>query len=254
MGVGVRGRRGGVAVAGALAGALLVGGCGGELKDAEAQTRDFPLGGGTALVVDSRDSALEVVAADVEGVRVTRWFDGSVVLGEAPKATWAMRDGRLTLRIDCDGFVAGCSARHRVEVPRDVAVSIENEDGSVTASGLETGVGLRSRDGRVVVRDVAGDLDLRSEDGSVEVTGVRSKHLRVRSEDGRTRLAPAAVPDRVEVVSRDGLVDIELPEAAYKVTTDVRDGRLRVDVPRDAASPHEVSAESRDGQVTIRTA
>ncbi|MDI3419886.1 DUF4097 family beta strand repeat-containing protein [Streptomyces luteolus] len=239
-----------VALGAALAAVVLVGGCASAGSDDEPERRSFPLQGRT-LTVDSDDSALDVVAADEEQVRVTRWFDGRTVLGESPEATWRMDGDTLQLRVKCDGFVSDCSARHRIEVPRDAGVHVVNKDGRVTADGFRTAVRIRSDDGRVTVKDSSGPLELISADGAVEALGIRSARVDARSQDGKVRLALAEVPDRVEAHSRDGAVSVDLPDGAYKVAASSDDGSVDVGVDRDDQSAHVVEAHSEDGSVSV---
>ncbi|WP_199548711.1 DUF4097 family beta strand repeat-containing protein [Streptomyces sp. N35] len=238
--------------AGALAGALVIVGCSDVSKDKDPETRDFALQG-RELTIDSDDSALDVVVADVDDVRVTRWFDGNAVIGDAD-VSWRMVDGkRLELRVKCEGVITACDASHRIEVPRKVAVTVENQDGRVNATGFDTALKIKSKDGRIMVKDAAGPLDLDSEDGSLEAVGVSSRDIRAHARDGRVRLALTEVPDRIDVHSKDGSVEIGLPKAAYKVRAEAQDGSVEVDVPRDASSPHVVSAVSQDGRIRVHT-
>ncbi|GGR90200.1 lipoprotein [Streptomyces humidus] len=231
-------------------------GCGASADDDEhPDHRSFALKGPT-LTIDSDDSALEIVASDAAktgAVAVTRWFEGSVTVGEGPKVTWSMKDDRLTLRVHCSGVIADCSAKHRVEVPRGVAVRVEDDDGSVRARGFREALSVHARDGAVHVSDSSGPLDLRTEDGSVRAE-VSSRSVLTRTEDGSVRLALSTVPDRVDSVSKDGSVTIALPAAAYRVTTKTDDGGVDVSVPRDASSAHVVSARTTDGKVTVTKA
>ncbi|WP_327182801.1 DUF4097 family beta strand repeat-containing protein [Streptomyces sp. NBC_01334] len=223
--------------------------------DEDPDHRAFALLGRT-LTVDSDDSALEIVASDTAEagkVDVTRWFQGSVTIGEEPKVTWSMKDDRLTLRLHCSGLVADCAAKHRIEVPRGVAVKVENEDGSVRARGFRDALSVHAEDGSVQVTDSSGPLELRTEDGSVRAE-VSSRTVDTRTEDGSVHLTLAAVPDRVESVSEDGSVTITLPAATYRVTTKTDDGGVDVSVPRDESSAHVVSARTTDGKVTVRNA
>ncbi|MDQ8701252.1 DUF4097 family beta strand repeat-containing protein [Streptomyces sp. LHD-70] len=181
--------------------------------------------------MDSDDSALDVVAADVDEVRVTRWFDGSTVLGENPEATWRMDGDTLQLRVHCDGFVSDCSARHRIEVPRDAAVHVVSKDGRVTAEGFRTALQIRSDDGRVTVKDSSGPLELVSADGAVEALDIRSA--------------------RIDARSQDGAVAVDLPDGAYKVAASSDDGSVDVGVDRDDQSTHVVEAHSEDGSVSV---
>lgn len=231
-------------------------GCGASAEDdKEPERRSFGLEGRT-LVVDSDDSALEIVASDdhpAGEIQVTRWFEGSVTVGSEPKVTWGMEGDRLTLRMKCSGVIADCSAKHRIEVPRGVAVEVEDGDGSVWAQGFEDALSIRTGDGSVHVTDSTGPLRLRSGDGSVRAQ-VDSREVRAESGDGSVNLELGAVPDLVESRSGDGSVTIEVPRATYRVTTETGDGGVEVDVPRDERSAHVVSARTGDGKVTVRTA
>ncbi|MFF4543295.1 DUF4097 family beta strand repeat-containing protein [Streptomyces sp. NPDC001435] len=223
--------------------------------DKHPDHRSFALHGHT-LTVDSDDSALEIVAADSNKagtVGVTRWFKGKVVVGGDPKVTWSMKDDRLVLRMKCSGFIADCSARHRIEVPRGIAVKVEDGDGSVRARGFTDALGIRTHDGSVHVTDSTGPLELGSDDGSVRAE-VSSPRVRATTHDGSVRLELGAVPDLVEATSADGSVMIALPRATYRVTTKTGDGKVDVSVPRSDSSRHVVSARTADGKVTVRTA
>ncbi|UOB13218.1 DUF4097 domain-containing protein [Streptomyces sp. HP-A2021] len=246
-----------VAAAGAVV--VLVAGlsaCGASAgDDTDPDHRSFGLQSRT-LTIDSDDSALEIVAADKNPagkIEVTRWFQGSVVVGKEPRATWSMRDDRLVLRLKCSGFVVDCSAKHRIEVPRGVTVKVQDDDGSVRAHGFRDPLNIRTGDGSVRVTDTTGPLRMRTGDGSIRAD-VSSRDVRTRTGDGSVRLELGAVPDRVESRSGDGSVTIALPKATYRVTTETGDGGVNVSVPRDESSSHVVSAHTGDGKVTVRTA
>ncbi|MFG2633511.1 DUF4097 family beta strand repeat-containing protein [Streptomyces sp. NPDC048362] len=225
--------------------------------DKHPEHRSFGLHGRT-LTVDSDDSALDLVVSDSvksDEVQVTRWFQGHVTVGGKPKVTWAMKDGdRLVLRMRCSGVVADCSARHRIVVPRGVAVTVRDGDGGVNARGFAEALTVRTADGSVRISDSSGPLDLRSADGSIQALGVAARNVRARSEDGSVRLELAAVPDLVDSRTADGSVSIVLPRAGYRVTTGSHDGSVHVAVPRDDSSTHRVSAHTGDGSITVRTA
>lgn len=245
-----------VLAAGAVALVGVVSACGASAgDDKDPDQRGFALRGDT-LTVDSDDSALEIVVVDdakAGTVEVTRWFQGTVALGKDPEVTWSMKDDRLKLRMHCTGVVADCAAKHRIEVPRGVAVKVEDGDGSVRAKGFETALSISTGDGSVHVTDSSGPLDLRTGDGSVRAE-VTSRRVQTRTGDGSVHLELGAVPDLVESRSGDGSVTVELPEAAYRVTTRTGDGGVDVSVPRDESSSHVISAHTGDGKVTVRTA
>ncbi len=245
-----------LATAGAVA--LLVaalGACASAADDKDPDHRSFALPGRT-LTVDSDDSALEIVASDDQApgqIQVTRWFSGSVTVGSDPEVTWTMDGDRLTLRMHCSGVVADCAAKHRVEVPRGVAVRAETDDGSVRARGFGDALDLRTQDGSVRVEDSTGPLTLRSDDGSVRAE-TDSRRVDAATRDGSIHLELGTVPDLVEARSDDGSVTLGLPRATYKVSADSDDGSVDVSVPRDDASTHEVTAQTKDGKVRVRTA
>ncbi|MDX3711572.1 DUF4097 family beta strand repeat-containing protein [Streptomyces europaeiscabiei] len=224
-----RSRTGAVAVAG-LAVALMasVAACGADAgEDRDPEHRSFALEGRT-LTVDSDDSALELVAADVDEVKVTRWFEGRVMVGD-------------------------CAARHRIEVPRGVAVAVRSDDGSVAAKGFAEPLEVRSADGAVRVSDSTGPLELHTDDGSVRALGVESRSIRVSTKDGSVKLELGVVPDRVESRSDDGSISIGLPrDTSYRVETGSEDGSVEVSVPRDEDSAHVVTAHTEDGSVKVR--
>lgn len=254
---GVRGRRGGLAAVGVgvVAVGLLASGCGNSAdEDKEPETRSFAIDGRT-LTVDSDDSALELVVGDVDQVQVTRWFKADVAIGKDPDITWSMeKDDTLKLRVQCSGVVADCSAKHRIVVPRGVALTVKDQDGSVRATGFEEALDIRASDGSVRVQDVSGPLTLRTADGSVHASGIDSRRVEVNTQDGSARLDFASVPDRVSARGQDGSLTIGLPHAEYRVTTGAQDGSVDVSVPRDNSSSHVVSAHTQDGKVTVRTA
>ncbi|MFH8972433.1 DUF4097 family beta strand repeat-containing protein [Streptomyces sp. NPDC017890] len=229
--------------------------CASASDDKDPEQRSFALQG-DALTIDADDSALEIVAADGNPsgkIEVTRWFQGSVALGSDPEVTWSMDGDRLKLRTHCSGVVADCATKHRVEIPRGVAVKVKTDDGSVRAQGFREALEIRTEDGSVRVSDATGPLELHSDDGSLHAD-VSSRRVNASTKDGSVHLDLGSVPDRVETRSDDGSVTVALPRATYKVSADSDDGSVDVSVPRDKASSHVVTARTQDGEVTVRTA
>ncbi|PJE94392.1 hypothetical protein CUT44_29575 [Streptomyces carminius] len=224
-----------------------------DAGDAEPEHRTFALEkqGGTdePLVIDA-DGDLELVAADRADVKVTRWFAG-YAYGGSTGAKWSLKDGTLTLRTDCEG-PANCDIRHRVELPEGLALKIGNDNGDVTARGFRGALGVVSDNGDVRVRDSSGPLELRSDNGSVKATGVGSRRVSAKTDNGGIELALARVPDRVEARSDNGNVTVELPRAAYRVDATSGDGDTEVAVDRERAGKRTVSAHSDNGDVTVR--
>ncbi|MFF0479025.1 DUF4097 family beta strand repeat-containing protein [Streptomyces sp. NPDC004284] len=232
---------------------LALAGCGADVEGAPVERREFAFDG-EALVVDADDSDLVITAADVDGVRVERQVDGWVFMGSGPEASWKLVDGRLTLRVGCDAVAASCGGVHRIQVPRGVAVTVEDDDGDITAEGFATPLKVRTDDGDVRVREVGGEVDVVSKDGDVSVEGsVGSPSVVVRSDDGDVKVTLAAVPRKVDVVTKDGDVAVAVPKGEYEASGVSDDGDVRMDVPLRAGSGHVVRLRSDDGDLRLRT-
>ncbi|MFJ8075139.1 DUF4097 family beta strand repeat-containing protein [Streptomyces sp. NPDC096176] len=244
----------------AASGAVLLGfgpaGCGSaDASGAPVEEKSFRLSGKT-LTIDSDNSDITLVPADVEEVEVTRQVDGWVFLGEGPEAVWKMEGATLTLKVDCDAVAGDCVARHTVKVPRGTAVTVEDDNGKVTASGFDTALKLRSDNGAIEVTDSSGPLRLDSENGSVVAQRVTGKSVVATSDNGSVRLEPAGVPDRVEAVSDNGWIEIALPGAGapYAVAAESDNGDVDVTVPTDDGSRHIVKARSDNGKIVVCSA
>ncbi|MEU7134103.1 DUF4097 family beta strand repeat-containing protein [Streptomyces sp. NPDC046261] len=248
-----------VRVSAVLGGALIAGslltGCGtANADDATPESRTFSLGG-RELTVDTDNSAVELVPGDGDGkqVKVTRWFDGWA-LGGSTGVTWAMEDGgTLKLRVKCKGVTVGCEAKHRIEVPRGVDVTVRDGDGTITARGFESRLKVTSGNGAIEVRDTKGPLELKSSNGQITAEGVGSRKVSATTSNGEIRLGLTAAPDTVTTRTNNGSTRITVPRAPYKVTAGSGNGSVHVDVPRDDAAPHAVSAHSGNGSIDVRT-
>ncbi|GGO80440.1 DUF4097 family beta strand repeat-containing protein [Wenjunlia tyrosinilytica] len=239
---------------GALLVLTAVTGCSDASDDGKPEKRGFALSG-KVLTVDADDSDVVIKPADVGKVEVTRWFDAWSVLGSTPKAKWSMKGSTLRLDVDCGpAVVQNCDARHEVLVPRGVAVTVRGDNGKVTASGFDTPLKITADNGEVIVRGASGKLTLTSDNGEVRASGIRSSHVSAGSDNGEVDLRFAKVPDSVRANSDNGEVTMALPDAEYKVSTRARDGDVHMGIARDDTSKHVISAESDNGEITLRKA
>ncbi|MEW1724258.1 DUF4097 family beta strand repeat-containing protein [Streptomyces sp. NPDC093109] len=243
-----------MAAGGALAAVLFVSGCGSDPSDAPVEKKSFAFEGKT-LTIDTSNAEIDLVPADVTSVDVTRQIDGWVLLGSGPNGVWKMDGSTLTLKVKCTGLANDCSSRHEVKVPRGVAVTLEGDNGKVTATGFTTALKLVSDNGAITVADSSGPLDLKTDNGSVTARNVSSRTVTARSDNGAIRLGLTEAPDSVDTASDNGGTEITLPPGgAYAVTTSSDNGAVNVDVEKDATSPHVVKARSDNGKITVRTA
>ncbi|WP_267244408.1 DUF4097 family beta strand repeat-containing protein [Streptomyces sp. PR69] len=233
-----------------------VSGCGSaEAGGAPVERKTFAFGGQT-LEIDAGNTDIELVTGDVEGVEVTRQVDGWVFMGSGPEAVWKLAGGTLTLRVSCEAMASSCDSRHRVTVPRGLGVTVTDDNGSVSASGFSSALALRADNGEVTVRNSSGALELASDNGEVRAEGVSSRQVTAAADNGSVRLSLTAAPDRVEAVSDNGEIVVELPrsQGPYAVSAEADNGRTDVGVPTDPGSAHVVTARSENGEVTVRSA
>ncbi|MBD0707977.1 MULTISPECIES: DUF4097 family beta strand repeat-containing protein [unclassified Streptomyces] len=238
-----------------LLGALTLGGCGSaDVEGAPVERENFAFEG-KALTIDSDNTKLVVTPADVDDVRVERQIDGWAFLGSGPEPEWKLADGRLTLRVHCEAVASSCSGVHRVQVPRGVAVTIDDDNGGVTAEGFATPLKIRSDNGDVRVHKSTAPLDLHTANGDITVEpDVTAPDVTARSDNGTVRVSLGAVPRRVETSTDNGDITVSVPTAEYAVDATSGNGRVRVDVPRRDAGEGSVRARSDNGDVTVRTA
>lgn len=246
-----------LAAGGALLLALAVSGCGGsaDASDAPVEKKAFPFGGKT-LTIDAGNSLVELVPADVEDVEVARQIDGWVFAGNGPDGIWRMKGDTLTLKVKCRAVVSNCEARHKVRVPRGVAVTVNGDNGKITATGFATALKLTSDNGAVTVRDSSGPVDLKSDNGTITAEGLTAKSVAATAANGSVHLGLTAVPDSVDTASDNGRIVIDLPRSKekYAVTATSKNGDVDVTVPTDGTSAHIVKARSDNGGITVRNA
>ncbi|MFE6781507.1 DUF4097 family beta strand repeat-containing protein [Streptomyces sp. NPDC057680] len=212
----------------------------------ESKTFDFS---GDSLTVKSESADLELVAADVTGVQVTRQVSGTKVGGDIGSG-WKLEGGVLTLSLDCTGIAVNCGATYTVKVPRDVAITAENDKGLVEATGFTADFSAKAGDMRL--SDLSGPhLDLEGRDGTIEGDRISARSVAVASRNGDNELNLVSAPDLVEVRSQDGDVRIGLPEATYAVDTAAKKGDITVDVLKDDTSDHVVRIHTRNGDIVI---
>lgn len=187
------------------------------------------------LVVDTGAGDVDIVATSADHITVrqtTHWIT------DEPSPKKSVSDGVLTLADadDCGGWtLLRCETDYRIEVPRDLVVSIKADAGDVHVTGL------------------AGALTMESDAGNVKGSELGASHVKASTDAGDVKLAFSVVPDSVEAETDAGNVEIEVPRDEYAVAVDTDSGDTSVEgiVNYDLAS-HTVSAETDAGDVRVR--
>ncbi|MFJ8748913.1 DUF4097 family beta strand repeat-containing protein [Streptomyces sp. NPDC102441] len=245
-----------VAIAGTALLVAALSGCGStDAEDARAEHKSFAFGG-KALTIDAENSTLDLVPADVEQIEVTRRVDGWVLLGSGPDPVWKLEGDELRLEVKCRAMISNCEAHHEVKVPRGLALTVQGDNGKVTAAGFSAPLKISSDNGGVQVRDMSGPLELGSDNGSIEAERISGSSVIARSDNGSVKLGFSRVPDLVDTVSDNGSISIDLPagSSTYAVSAEADNGDVSVRVPRSENSEHVVKARSDNGEVTVRSA
>jgi len=218
--------------------------------------------------------ATETRAATFDGVRVLELdlsFEEVDVTGSATADEvtvdrgwhWSLGEPEIVTRQDGDRLVVGsscswtpglpCTGWVHLTVPADVTVTGGVSDSHLTLRELTGELDVATSDGDITLAAVSGPLRLESRDGSVEGTGIRSSRVSASTSDGSVRLAFADPPRSVRATSRDGSVQLTLPDdrTAYHVTVSTSDGSSDVTVPTDPTAPRRITASTSDGDVDI---
>lgn len=237
----------------AVAVALLLTCLGGCVARGDTERRDdrrFPFSG-QSLTIDAHETRLTVVNGSTGEVAVERELRGTAA--EDGNASWSLRGGTLSLRVDCVGVVLSCESEHRVRVPEGIALTIEGSGGAVRLENLTGDITTKlGNDGSLRIDGPAGRLRLWNGGGHIHVTRARSSDVEATtSADGNIDLAFTTAPRRVEARASES-VEITLPAGPETYRVDAT-GR-GVDVPSDPGSDRLIVARAGDGSVSIRKA
>lgn len=221
-------------------------GCGNVSFGTEEETRSYTAPASvTALKINGRGGQVEVATSGTSVIKVRerlRWSNDK----NKPKVRHVTDNDTLTLSSECATVTLGgavCGVSYRVEVPRDMPVSIDSRDGRIVASGLGGKVKLHSANGSIRLDDVrATSLDLSSSDGSIRVSG-RAAAASLSSANGSIKARLTG--DRLTARSRDG--SIRLSGSVKTADLDTAHGAVHA----TGLTAERLTARSRDGGITL---
>ena len=188
------------------------------------------------LVVDSDAGSVRIVATDAGSITVrqtTHWVT------DEPSPRRSIVDGVLRL-VDADECRGGwtilrCETDYRIEVPRELAVTVKADAGTVKVAGI------------------TGNLTIESDAGTVEGTQLGSDRVTASTDAGNVRLAFSTAPSSVDAETDAGNVDIDLPRSEYALDLDTDAGDSSVEgIVQYDLSPDAVKARTDAGDIDIR--
>jgi hypothetical protein len=218
------------------------------------EVAEFDAGDLQSVDVDNAAGSVRIVGVeDADTVTVTaRISDGWRATGHDVR-----REGdRLVVEGTCPLFLSDwCNVRYTIEMPADLAVVADADDGSVTVTDVAADVDASSDNGRVELARIEGNIALGSDNGAVTATGIRqASRAEATSDNGDVLLEFVDPPDDVVASSDNGSVDVVIPDVgaiAYKVEADSDNGTVSFPVRTDPDGDRTITATSDNGDVTI---
>lgn len=216
------------------------------------ETATFDAADVEVLRVENDRGTVEVLGGDVDEITVSV----DVSHGLRRTETSARVDGgALVVEMDCPaGPHLWCAAHHRITVPADIAVHIDNANGRTLVRDVDGDVTVDGRNGRIELVRLGGDVEAETANGRIAGRGLRGEAVDARSENGSVRLAFAESPTSVTARTSNGSVEVVVPDGdeAYRVEAESFVGGTDTAVRTDPGSERVIVALSRTGSVTVR--
>ncbi|MFD7736646.1 hypothetical protein ACFV6F_40515 [Kitasatospora phosalacinea] len=190
-----------------------------------------------ALLLDGVSGRVEVVAADGSAAATAEYLpEGSQrpgLVGLGPAGS----DGVVPVRCaaDGDGVFDRCAGRLRLTVPEGTALTVRQESGEISLSGLR------------------GDLALSLASIRCTAVGLRPQHARVSIRSGSADLGFAAPPGDLTVESTSASVALRLPErdGGYAFDSDQVSADVRIGLPAQPDAEHRVRLRTTSASVAV---
>jgi hypothetical protein len=207
------------------------------------------------LDVDNSNGPVTIMgAAEPEQITVTaRISDG---LRETEERQ-TLVDGVLELRASCPLIGSDwCSVRYTIEVPSDIEVRADTDNGRLTVRGIAGAVDLSADNGAVEVADLSGNLTINGDNTSVTATQLTSDRVIAETDNGSLTIELLEPPTSVEARSDNGSIEVVLPETedAYRLDITTDNGDVLDDIRASPDSPRHVLIETDNGDAIVRYA
>lgn len=225
-----------------------------ELIAHEERTERFTVSAALVdrLLVDNDTGSVTIVGTDTDEISV------EAEVSDGLRHTGFRREvvgSTLELHGSCP--VIGsmwCRVTYRIEVPRDLTIEVDTDDGRVGVSNVDGDLRIESDNGAIELSGVSGAVTVDSDNGSITGSDLTSPVTDAESSNGRIELSYSVPPDTVTASGDNGGIEIVVPEIAigYDVTADTSNGGEDILVTNNPDSPHKITSETDNGSITVR--
>ena len=150
-----------------------------------------------------------------------------------------------------------CSVRIEIQLPSELDVELEGQNGGVTVTGLDGDLELETTNGTIAVEESSGRLTLETTNGRIELSDVTSTTVDAETTNGGVRLEFSAAPDSVSARSTNGEISVRVPDddESYRVDANTTNGRVdTADIRTDPDSDRSITVHTTNGRVTVEQA
>ncbi len=214
----------------------------------------YPSAGLATVDVGNDGGSVRVVATDGDEVVVRAEIsEGLRATGERQEVVGDV----LELRASCPNFGSEwCGVSYELQVPRDLALVVRADSGSVDVTGMTGVVDVDADNGSIELTGLRGTIRASTDNGRVEGFDLRSQSVTVDSDNGSVTLEFAEAPTTVMATTDNGSVEVVVPDdgEAYRVDVQSDNGSETDDVLEDPASPRSITIRTDNGSATARTA
>jgi hypothetical protein len=224
-----------------------------ELIAHEERTERFTVPAATVdrLLVDNATGSVTITGTDADEISV------EAEVSDGLRDTGFRRDvvgSTLELHGSCPAFGSmWCRVTYRIEVPRDLIVEVDADDGRVSVSNVDGDLRVESDNGSIELADISGALTVDSDNGRISGRNLTSAVTNAGSNNGRIELSYSEPPDTVTASGDNGSIEVVVPEieSGYHVTADSANGGDDIVVNNNPESPHKITLETDNGSITV---
>jgi DUF4097 and DUF4098 domain-containing protein YvlB len=203
------------------------------------------------LLVENDSGSVTIVGTDTDEIRV------EAEVSDGLRDTGFRREvvgSTLELHGSCPAFGSmWCRVTYRIEVPRDLTIEVDSDDGGVDVSDLDGDLRVESDNGSIELADISGMITVDSDNGRISGRNLTSAVTDAGSSNGRIELSYSEPPDTVTASGDNGSIEVAVPEidSGYHITADSANGGDDIVVNNNPESPHKITLETDNGSITV---